>query len=67
MSTSGVGGCTFATPLASSFTTLIPILQSSGGCLGFLAFSLLPFVFVTLTFFDVPFVLSDDIWYHTHR
>ena len=38
-------------PFASFFTTLIPILQSSGGCLGLLAFSFLPFVFVTLTFF----------------
>ena len=46
-----------ATTLASSFTTLIPILKISGGCLGFLAFSLLPFVFVTLRFFYVTFVL----------
>ena len=44
-------------PLASSFTTLVPILGSSCGCLGYVAFSLLPFVFVTLTFFDVTFVL----------
>ena len=43
--------------LPSSFTTLVPILGSSGGCLGFLALSLLPFVFFTLTFFDVTFVL----------
>ena len=44
-------------PLASSFTTLVPILGRSGGSLGFLAFSLLAFVFITLTFFDVTFVL----------
>ena len=50
----GVGGSTLATPLPSSFTTLVPILGSSGG---FLAFSLLPLVFVTLTFLDVTFVL----------
>ena len=36
---------------------LVPILGSSGGCLGFLAFSLLPFVFVTLPLFYVTFVL----------
>ena len=53
----GVGGSTLATPLASSFATLVRVLGSSGGCLGFLAFSLLPFVFVTLTFFYVTFVL----------
>ena len=34
-----------------------PHLGSSRGCLGFLAFSLLPFVFVTCTFFYVTFVL----------
>ena len=57
MSASGVGGSTLATPLASSFTTLIPILGSSGGCLGLLAFSLLSFVFVALTFLYVTFVV----------
>ena len=36
----------------------MPILGSSGGCLGFLAFSLLLFVFVTLTFFYVTFILA---------
>ena len=41
-------------PLAPSFTTLVPILGTSGG---FLAVILLPFVFVTPTFFDVTFVL----------
>ena len=56
---SASGGWMFhpCNPLASSFTTLIPILGSFGGCLGLLAFSLLPFVFVTLTFFYVTFVL----------
>ena len=39
----GVGGSTLAAPLASSLTTLVLIVESSGGCLGFLAFSLLPF------------------------
>ena len=44
-------------PLASSFTTLILILGSSGGCLGLPAYSALPFVFVTLKLFYVTFVL----------
>ena len=44
-------------PLAPSFTTLVPPLGSSGGCSRFLGFSLLQFVFVTLTFFDVRFLL----------
>ena len=57
MSALGVRGSTLATPLASSFTTLVPILGSSRGCLGFLAFSLLPLVFVTLMLFDVTFIL----------
>ena len=57
MSASWVGGSALTTPHASSFTTLFPILGTSGGCLGSLAFSLLPFVFVTLTFFYVTFVL----------
>ena len=47
----------FATPLATSFTTFIPILGSSVWCLGLLAFSLLPLVFVTLSFLYVTFVL----------
>ena len=42
--------------LASSVTTLVPILGSSGGRLCLLAFSLLLFVFVTLTFVYVTFV-----------
>ena len=46
-----------ATPLASSVTTVIPILGSFGACLGRLMFNPLPFVFVTLTFFNVTFVL----------
>ena len=50
-------GSTLATPLASSFPTLVPVLGSSGGCLGFLAFRRLPFEFLTLTFFYVTFVL----------
>ena len=53
----GVGGSTLASPRASSFTTLVPISGGSGGCLGFLAFSLLPFVFVLLTFFYLILVL----------
>ena len=53
----GLGVPTLLQPSASSFTTVVPILGSSGGCLGFLAFSFLPFVFVTLTFFYVTFVL----------
>ena len=57
MSASGGWGFHFCHPLASSFTTPIPILGSSGGCLRLLAFSLLPFVFVTVTFVNVSFVL----------
>ena len=57
MSASGVGVSGLATSLASSFTTLIPILGRSGGCLGALAFRPLPFVFVTLPFRYVTFVL----------
>ena len=57
MSTSGGRGFHPATPLASYLTTLIPILGSSGGCLGLLALSPLSFVFVALTFLYVTFVL----------
>ena len=58
MSASGGWGFHFCPPpIDSSFTTLVPILGSSGGCFGFLAFSILAFVFVTLTFFDVIVVL----------
>ena len=57
MSASGGSGFHPCDPLASSFTTLLPILGSSGVCLGLLAFSLMPFAFVTLTFFYVTFVL----------
>ena len=53
----GVEVSTLANPLASSFTTLVPILGSFGGLLGLLTFSLLLFVFVILTFFNVTFVL----------
>ena len=52
-----VGVLTLTTSPASSYTTLSPIRGSSGGCLGLVAFSLLPLVFVTLTFFYVTFVL----------
>ena len=57
MSASGVRGSTFAGPLATSFTTFIPILGVSGGCLVLLAFSLLPLEFITLSFLYVTFVL----------
>ena len=53
---SGFRGSTFATPLATSFTTFIPILWVFGGCLGLLAFSLLPLEFITLAFLYVTFV-----------
>ena len=56
MSALGVRGSTFATPLATSFTTFIPILGVSGGCLGLLAFSLLPLEFITLAFLYVTFL-----------
>ena len=46
--------CTY---LPTSFTTFIPILGVSGGCLGLLAFSLLPLEFITLAFLYVTFVL----------
>ena len=52
----GVWGSTFATPLATSSTTLIPMLGVSGGCLGLLAFSLLSLESITLTFLYVTFV-----------
>ena len=44
-------------PLSPTFTTLIPILGSSAGCLVLLAFGLLPLEFVTLSFLYVTFVL----------
>ena len=53
----GVWGSTLATPLTTTFTTLISILGSSGGCLGLLAFSLLAHVLVTLSFLYVTLVL----------
>ena len=52
-----VRGSTFATPLATSFTTFIPILGVSGGWLVLLAFSSLPLEFITLAFLYVTFVL----------
>ena len=52
----GVRGSTFATPLATSFTTFILIRGISGGCLGLLAFSLLSLEFITVAFFYVTFV-----------
>ena len=61
MNALGVWGSTLATLLASSFTTLIPILGSSGGCLGLLVFSRLPLVFVTFSFLYVTFVLVVTI------
>ena len=51
-----VRGSAFATSLATSFTTFIPILRVFGGCLGLLAFSLLPLEFITLVFLYVTFV-----------
>ena len=56
---SASGGCGFpvATPLAPSFTTFIPILGGSGGCLGVVAFNLLSLVLVTLSFLYVTFAL----------
>ena len=53
----GVRGSTFATPLATSFTTFIPILGVSVGCFVLPAFSLLPLEFITLAFVDVTFFL----------
>ena len=53
----GLGGPPLPPPFATSFTTFIPILGVSGGCLVLLAFSLLLLVFVTLSFFYVTFVL----------
>ena len=53
----GLGFPPLPPPLPPPLETLIIIVGSSGGCLGFLAFSLLSFVFVTLTFFYVTFVL----------
>ena len=53
----GVRGSIFATPLATSFTTFIPIQGISGGRLSHLAFRLLTLEFVTLAFLDVAFVL----------
>ena len=52
-----VGGSILATPFSSPFTTLVTILGGFGGCLGFLAFSLLAFEFITLALFYVAFVL----------
>ena len=57
MSASGGFGSIFATPLATSFTTFIPIRGISGGRLGLLAFRSLTLEFVTLAFLDVAFVL----------
>ena len=53
----GLGGPFFATPLATSFTTFMPIRGISGGCLGLLAFGLLTLEFITLAFLYVIFVL----------
>ena len=53
----GLGGPPLPPPLATSFATFIPIRGGSGGCLAFLAFSLLPLEFVTLSFLYVTFVL----------
>ena len=52
----GVRGSIFATPLATFFTTFIPILRVFGGCLGLLAFGLLTLEFITLAFLYVTFV-----------
>ena len=51
-----VRGSTFATPLATFFTTFIFILGVCGGWLGLLAFSFLPLEFITLVFLYVTFV-----------
>ena len=53
----GLGGPPLPAPLATSFTTFIPILGVSGGFLVLLAFSLLPLEFITLAFLCVTFVL----------
>ena len=62
MSASGGWGSTFATPLATSFTTFIPILGVSGECLVLVAFSLLPLEFITLAFIYGTFVLVLTIF-----
>ena len=51
----GLGGPLL--PPLPPFTTFIPILGVSGGCLVLLAFSLLPLEFITLSFLFVTFVL----------
>ena len=53
----GLGWSTLAAPLATSFTTFIPILGVFGGCLVLLAFSLLPLEFITLVFLYVTLIL----------
>ena len=57
MSASAALGFHLCHPLATSFTTFIPILGSCGAFLGLLAFSLLPRLFVTFSFLYVTFVL----------
>ena len=52
-----VGDSILASPFASPFTTPVSNLGGFGGCLGFLAFSLLMFQFITLALFNVAFVL----------
>ena len=58
-----VSASTLATPLASTLTPLVSILGGRVGATGrfggpvFLAFSLLAFEFITLTLFDMAFVL----------
>ena len=54
----GLGGPPSPAPLATSFTTFIPILGVSGGFLVLLAFSLLSLEFITLAFLCVTFVLA---------
>ena len=53
-----VRGSIFATPLATFFTTFIPIRGTSGGCSGLLAFCLLTLEFVTVAFPYVALVLA---------
>ena len=57
MSASGGWGFHLCHPPCPLLYHPCPHSGSSGGCLGFLAFSLLLFVFVTLIFFDVTFVV----------
>ena len=52
----GLWGPPLPNPFATLFTTSIPTLGVSGGCLGLVAFSLLPLEFITLAFLYVTLV-----------